>query len=311
MSTERFMEAQRRLLAAHGAGHVRSRFIEVDVGAKVRTQVLEAGEGEPVVFVHGGGGAAAGWAPLMARIEGARLLAPDRPGGGGSDGFDYRGVDLRRHAVAWLAQVLDALEVESAVFVANSMGARWTTWFALEHPGRVRGIAALGMPAFLLDTSAPMPLRLMGKEPIGRLMMALDPPSPAQARRLWTMMGHPEASVTPELAELTAALGEAPSYARTFRSLLGACLRLSGAAPGMSSDAAQLAALSMPIAFGLSASDPFGALEAAEAAARHAPDATVSVAGVGHLPWLDDPAEYARIVRALMDRADRSVSHAA
>ena len=311
MSNERFEEAQGLFLAAHGIGHTRARWIEVDVGAKVRTQVLELGSGEPVVLLHGGGGAAGGWAPLMRRLDGVRLLAPDRPGGGGSDGFDYRGVDLRQHAVAWLAQVLDALELESATFVANSMGARWTTWFALEHPTRVRGIAALGIPAFLLDTSAPFPLRLMGKEPIGRMMMALDPPSPAQAKRLWKMMGHPDAAITPELVEVTVALGAAPSFPRTFSTLLGACLRLSGGAPGMSIDAAQLARLSMPIVFGVSPSDPFGALEVAQAAARLAPDATTAVAGVGHLPWLDDPDAYAEIVRALIARAGRAVSHAA
>lgn len=311
MSTTRFEEAQRRLFAAHGLDDARTRFVDVDVGARVRTQVIEAGEGEPVVLVHGGGGAAAGWAPLMSRLAGVRLLAPDRPGGGGSQGFDYRGVDLRRHAVRWTEQVLDALELESATFVASSMGARWTTWFALEHPSRVRGIAALGIPAFLLETSAPFAMRLMGKEPIGRWMMAMDPPSHAQARRVWRLMGHPDASITPELLDVTAALGEAPSYPETFRTLLGNCLRLSGAAPGMPIDAEQLGRLAMPIAFGVSATDPFGAVEVARRAAELVPDGTITVAGVGHLPWLDDPDAYARIVQELLARVDRTVSRAA
>src|SRR5205809_5207149 len=46
---------------------------------------LVAGEGEPLVLVHGLGGAAADWlalAPLL--LEGRRVLVPELPGHGGS-----------------------------------------------------------------------------------------------------------------------------------------------------------------------------------------------------------------------------------
>ncbi len=88
----------------------------------LRTRVIEVGSGPPVFFVHGGGGMAAAWAPLMAELKGFRLLAVDRPGCGLTDGFNYRGSDFRRHAVSFLDGVLDAFHLDSAPIVANSMG---------------------------------------------------------------------------------------------------------------------------------------------------------------------------------------------
>ena len=51
-----------------------------------RLRYLVAGEGEPLVLVHGLGGAAANWlalAPLL--LPGRRVLVPELPGHGGSE----------------------------------------------------------------------------------------------------------------------------------------------------------------------------------------------------------------------------------
>ena len=55
--------------------------------------MLEVGEGPPLLFVHGAGMTVAVWAPLLAHLPGCGLTAP----------FDYRGVDLREHARAFLS----------------------------------------------------------------------------------------------------------------------------------------------------------------------------------------------------------------
>jgi pimeloyl-ACP methyl ester carboxylesterase len=90
----------------------------------------------------------------MARLSGVRLVVVDRPGFGLSGGFDYRRVDLRQHALAFLESVLDALGIERAAFVANSMGGLWSFWLALDRPERVTRLAQLGSPALMTDTSA-------------------------------------------------------------------------------------------------------------------------------------------------------------
>lgn len=90
------------------------------------TSYLEAGEGDPVVLLHGGefgAGAELGWerniAALAARY---RVLAPDQLGFGESakviDFVDGRGMRIRH-----VARFCELLGVDSGHFVGNSMGA--------------------------------------------------------------------------------------------------------------------------------------------------------------------------------------------
>src|SRR5260370_2128911 len=100
-----------------------------------KARVIEAGSGTPVLFVHGGGGFAGHWLPLLAHVSGHRMIALDRPGCGLSDGFDYSSVDdIRGHAVTFLGAVLDALGLDRARIVANSMGCLWSFALAPHRP---------------------------------------------------------------------------------------------------------------------------------------------------------------------------------
>src|SRR5258708_19627400 len=94
------------------------------------------------------------------------MIALDRPGCGLSDGFDYSSVDdIRGHAVTFLGAVLDALGLDRARIVANSMGGLWSLWLALDRPERVSSLALLGCPALAAVTSAPAALRIIS--PLG------------------------------------------------------------------------------------------------------------------------------------------------
>jgi 2-hydroxymuconate-semialdehyde hydrolase len=90
------------------------------------TSYLEAGEGDPVVLLHGGEfGASAelGWERNIAALAAQyRVLAPDMLGFGRSakviDFVDGRGMRIRH-----VARFCEVLGVDSAHFVGNSMGA--------------------------------------------------------------------------------------------------------------------------------------------------------------------------------------------
>ncbi|WP_167099657.1 alpha/beta fold hydrolase [Mycobacterium sp. DL592] len=90
------------------------------------THFLEAGEGDPVVLLHGGEfGASAeiGWERVIpALAERYRVIAPDMLGFGGSakvvDFTDGRGMRIRH-----IARLCALLGIDSAHFVGNSMGA--------------------------------------------------------------------------------------------------------------------------------------------------------------------------------------------
>jgi pimeloyl-ACP methyl ester carboxylesterase len=297
-----FESAERRLFEVYGL-EVESRFLELR-DPPMRARVLETGEGAPVVLVHGGGGVGATWAPLMARMSGVRLLVVDRPGFGLSDGFNYRGVDLRRHSAAFLESVLDALGIDQAAFVGNSMGGLWSFWLALDRPGRVSTLAQLGSPALMTDTSAPLSMRLLSVRGLNRLMLATEKPNPEQARTFLARLGHDEAVIDRRLPveffEMVAAYQELPAYATAWLTLVERCLRLRGAAPDVSLGEEELRRVLQPTLFVWGDGDAFGGSEIGERAVRVMPQAEMEAVSGGHLPWLDDPAGCAEAVSRLV-----------
>ncbi len=107
-------------------------------------------EAPAVVFLHGAAHDHTVWvmpARYFAR-HGMRVLAPDLPGHGRTSGPPLESIEA---LADWLARVLDAANVASAVIVGHSMGALIAQSFATRHPSRARALALLGV-------SAPMPV---------------------------------------------------------------------------------------------------------------------------------------------------------
>ncbi|MFD7865788.1 alpha/beta fold hydrolase [Streptomyces sp. NPDC057682] len=111
-----------------------------------RIHYNEAGEGHPVVLLHGGGPGATGWSNYSPNIEALskhfRVIAPDMPGWGDSDAVDFSTLD---HVEA-ACQLLDVLGIEKAAFVGNSMGGHTSLRLALERPERVSHLVTMGAP---------------------------------------------------------------------------------------------------------------------------------------------------------------------
>ncbi|MEV7216930.1 alpha/beta hydrolase [Kitasatospora cineracea] len=122
-----------------------------DIAAFVRTEdwnirIHQAGQGHPVVLLHGGGPGATGWSNYSPNIEALsrhfRVIAPDLPGWGESDPVDFATYD---HVDA-VCQLLDAMGIEKAAFVGNSMGGHTALRLAAERPERVSHLITMGPP---------------------------------------------------------------------------------------------------------------------------------------------------------------------
>ena len=103
-----------------------------------RVHYLVAGEGRPLVLVHGLGGRAEEWAPLMNGLakQHFRVYALDLLGYGRSDRPD---VDYTIETeVRIVQQFLDSQKLEQPDLGGWSMGGWIVLQLAVEHPGRVR-----------------------------------------------------------------------------------------------------------------------------------------------------------------------------
>jgi pimeloyl-ACP methyl ester carboxylesterase len=121
-------------------GRLRFESIQTPAG---RLSTMQAGTGAPVVALHGLGGTKASFLPTLAALaDRYRLIAVDLPGFGESDKPIAAAYDA-----AWFARavtgLLDALEIERAHLIGNSMGGRVAIEVGLVAPERTERIALL------------------------------------------------------------------------------------------------------------------------------------------------------------------------
>ena len=152
----------------------------IDVGG-LPTRYLTAGEGPPLVLLHGVGDNALDWAwvvPALARAH--RVYAPDLPGSGWSArsiDADYSPAFFERFVAAFV----DALGVERAAVVGNSLGGLAALRLALAEPERVTALGLLAGAG--LGRKISPALRSLALPGYGRLAVACGKRPPGAAQR--------------------------------------------------------------------------------------------------------------------------------
>ena len=298
MNEEAYRKKEKRLLADAGL-EVRETWIPLDrLGGQAR--VLEAGEGDPVLFLTGGPDAGASWAYAAARLSGVRALLLDRPGTGLSDPSPrVPGVDSVATYVSELtADVLDAMEVDRAVLVGCSFGGYSALRSAAALPDRVLGVYLAGCPAFVPGWSAPRFFTLLRTPVVGRLMLRL-PATRVSTRLSLRELGHRRSlasgRMAPALLDWVHAWQRHTDTMRNDAAMIcGLGTWLGGFEPSLDLDEETLASIGAPCHVLVGTDDVVGGEDVAERLAALLPDATVEVwQGAGHLPWYDDPARFA------------------
>jgi pimeloyl-ACP methyl ester carboxylesterase len=126
-------------------------------GDGVTLAVLDAGEGAPVVLLHGFPDSSYLWRRQLPALVGAglRVIAPDLRGFGESDRPENVGDYALSHSVGDVLAVLDALEVERASVVGHDFGAAVAWLVAAFAPERVDRLVAMsvGHPNALRERS--------------------------------------------------------------------------------------------------------------------------------------------------------------
>ncbi|RDB47078.1 alpha/beta fold hydrolase [Tsukamurella tyrosinosolvens] len=118
----------------------------VEVGRR-RIFVTEAGEGTPVVLLHGGGPGATGASNYSRNIDALaekfRVIVPDMPGYGRSS-KDIDQSDPFGDLAMFVRGLLDALDIERAHLVGNSYGGAAALRLAMDRPDRVGRLILMG-----------------------------------------------------------------------------------------------------------------------------------------------------------------------
>lgn len=259
----------------------------------IRIRVTEIGSGKPVLIVPGNTGDVFPLAPLMAELQGRRIIAVNRPGGGMSEGMDHRTVvDFRKFAIETLSTVLDALELESVPIVAHSMGGHWSLWLALDRPERVTALTLLGVPGNLIRTGPPFALRLLSVPGLNRLLFGIVM---LAVRR---HSSETSTSVSAAMAACRYHFQRLPHYRISTLSLMERTNRLRGPRPEITLSAEQLKRVQQPTMFLWGTNDPFGSIETGRHIAQILPYSEFhAIQGAGHLPWLSNLAECGRLTR--------------
>ena len=114
-----------------------SKFVDV-LGS--RMHYVEAGAGDPVLFLHGNPTSSYLWRNVMPHLDGvARCIAPDLIGMGQSDkpDLEYRFVDHARYVDAFI----EAMGLERVTLVIHDWGSALGFHYAHRHEANVKGIA--------------------------------------------------------------------------------------------------------------------------------------------------------------------------
>ena len=183
-----------------------------------RIHYYEAGEGYPIVFLHGSGPGTTGWSsfsPNIAEIAKTNhVYAVDMPGWGESDTpTDEQGRDQTAQLIAFL----DELGIERAALVGNSMGGAISLQTAISHPERVSHLIMMGGPAPGANMFA------AGDGPtegLKVLLAARRDPSPQMMKALVRIFCFNKAMATDELADLRSVAANAyPEHFSAFYAL--------------------------------------------------------------------------------------------
>ena len=130
----------------------------------------------PIVLLHGTSASLHTWEGWVAALQAKRrVISLDLPGFGLTGPFpdgDYR----MSHYSAFLAHVLDQLQVPRAVVAGNSFGGQLAWQFALDHPQRVERLVLVDSAGYPRNaTSIPIGFRLAQIPALAPLMANLLP----------------------------------------------------------------------------------------------------------------------------------------
>lgn len=273
---------------------IQHKFVDV---SGVKCHYLSAGEGpETILLLHGGGldYAELSWELLIPHLaEKYRVIAPDWPGYGQSDQPDVK-FDVQYY-VKFLKQLLDALTIQKTSLVGISMGGAITIGFTLENPDMVDKLVLVD--SYGLQEKAPMHklsylyIHIPGVRALTYWLMR----SRAMVKYSLSSILKQPGSVTEELIDLVHEQVKRPGVSKAFSDLQDGDITWNGLKTNYLE---RLKEIDKPTLIIHGGKDSLVPLNCSRDAQRLIKGSRLYVmAGSGHWPQRDNPAEFNRVVR--------------
>lgn len=267
------------------------RFLEI--GDQL-VHIEQAGQGEPVILLHGFGASTYSWRNVMpALAAGFRVIAIDLNGFGYTQRPRTFESYTREGQAALVLRVMDALGLESAHLMGHSYGGGLSLFIASRHPEKVRSLV-------LVDSSAPTYAndrrsRAASVKPLLGLYLRSFVLRPNTVRRALLHSFHDDSLVTPELVQEYYERIRVEGVVDAYHGLT--------APVRTASEPVELEKIQTPALVVWGAEDLLISAESGRRAAARMPSAEFALMeGVGHVPMEEKPDELLRIVLPFLER---------
>lgn len=276
------------------------------LGGAYRTRVIEAGDGPPLILLHGIGGHAEAYARNVVPLgRSFRAMAIDLLWHGWSSKPPYvSGEDIPAYA-RQVIDLLDAEGIEQAHVEGESLGGWVGLWLALHHRERVSRLV-LNTTAGIRWHPGSVAMRPHeGRELLAQRSLAAinEPTRETSRKRLEWLMTSPD-RVTDELVEIRYRLYSDPAVQASLRAVFENAFAGTGA-PRKMVDEDELRGITVPTLVLWTEHNPGAGPEVGQRIASLIPDAQYTcVADAAHWPQWEHPEEHDRIVTAFLQGAD-------
>lgn len=262
-----------------------------------RLHYLTAGNGLPVVLLHGFAGSAEEWRPTLVALagQGYRAIAVDALGFGRSDKPGDAPYSLSLYADLY-AGLLDTLDLESAAFIAHSMGGKFALATAILHPTRLTRLVLVDTDGF----APASPLTKAGDWPIlGPAFLWVSAQTVVVRAFLKAAFAHPEIFVTPELIERSRNALSGPDNRRALQAL---CRHYDAIDLQRSGLRARLYEIRCPTLIVWGAQDRVFSPDYGKVVQQEIPGShLVLLPNCGHFPHIEAADDFQRIVIAFLE----------
>lgn len=293
------VRTQKIVALADHAAPASGRFVDFE---GCRIHYVEAGEGRPILFVHGLGGWLQQLAqPLFPLLDGYRLVAVDRPGSGRSTRPEDRPATIADQA-AFLVRLAGALGLERPLVVGHSLGGAIALRMALDFPDRIAGLALIS-PLTRHESEMPPALKpLIIPSRFVRRVIAEVYSAPAAVRQAAVVL---DAVFGPQLPPADYGTAGAAMAALRPSHFYAASTDAVATAGRLGDQDRRYGELRLPVGV------IYGAADRVLDCSRHSASLAGQIAGldleicedVGHMPHYAEPARVAAFIRRIAARS--------